>query len=522
MIVKRSYGRTLSWLSNRRFITYDMEEVIEHQRLLKPRDTFTEVLNRFEDISDISEYEWLDLQHENKNFIAPVKPYKEDSSYSDSILTRRDDFRLDRDTYLEYIHTSRNGDITYKTYKGAQILFIGPDYHSLAGTRLKDLYKTLTLAKPNVLFVQQKPDRFLDEMKYLPTKTKKNDIFIEDYGKEQIKVEFDIETYINQLVIEGHQLFASHESYNRVVRDLNKAGIFVQKRLKDESEEAYQLRVEEMKEYGIMDTRERISADSMTAIGLWASSHQKPIILADIPDYLHRKNIARSEGVSEMRELLKEGCSDVILDPKIYPQKPYFGAVHRCPDIMFHYGDRYMASLLKSVINRNPEIGTIAVLCGYGQTKSIPTYMDFSEATLYDNLSVSDTKTHKYFGKVDSIHSMVEKQVILDHLYLHKNECALDYIQEQEKAGEVPNGVTQEPIFKTLRYLINHELKESPNPVDYDYNYFKHLYLMLFANEVNQLRQDSYAGARKQLENELKRRVRDDPELIRRIQVAKS
>lgn len=53
---------------------------------------------------------------------------------------------------------------------------------------------------------------------------------------------------------------------------------------------------------------------------------------------------------------------DVILDPLIDPLKPYFEAVHRYPDIMFHYNDRYTASLINSITSRNPGLNTIAVM----------------------------------------------------------------------------------------------------------------------------------------------------------------
>lgn len=113
---------------------------------------------------------------------------------------------------------------------------------------------------------------------------------------------------------------------------------------------------------------------------------------------------------------------DIILDPNIFPLTPYFGAIHRYPDLMFHYNDRYTASLIKSIVRRNPELKTIAVLCGYGQTKSLPTYLQFSEATLFDNLSFGESKTQQYFGKTDRIHNMVEKQVIYDHLFIQRDE----------------------------------------------------------------------------------------------------
>jgi len=324
--------------------------------------------------------------------------------------------------------------------------------------------------------------------------------------------------------VDGDKISYNYEKYKEINKALSKSGIFVNTRYSGETEEQYQNRCKIMMEYGDLDVRERINPDSITAIGLWALSHNKPVILSDIPDYLLRKHIARNESLLDMRQLLKEAWMDVILDPDIIVQKPYFGAIHRFPDLMFHYNDRYTSSLLKTVINRNPNLGTIAVLWGYGQTKSLPTYLQYSKTSLYDNLAITDSKTHTYFGKIDNVHNMVEKQVILDHLYLHKDENPLQFLEKQEELVDIEDGkysnVTFEPLFKTLRYLVNHELKESTNSFEVDYEYFKHVYLMLFNNEVNQQRLDAYSEARKKIQNEIKRRVRDNPDLIRKIKVA--
>jgi hypothetical protein len=203
--------------------------------------------------------------------------------------------------------------------------------------------------------VQHKPDRLLDDFQYLPLKNKEN-------SEKDNVFKFDIDTYINQLVVEGHQIVYSYNKQKEMTKALLKSGIFVKTQYQDETEEEYAQRIEAMKKFGEMDIRERINEDSMTSIGLWAQSHNKPIIMSDIPDYVQRRNISKHESLLEMREMLKQGCMDVILDPNINPQKPYFGAIHRFPDIMFHHSDRYTASLINSVTKRNPEIGTIAVL----------------------------------------------------------------------------------------------------------------------------------------------------------------
>jgi hypothetical protein len=225
-----------------------------------------------------------------------------------------------------------------------------------------------------------------------------------------------------------------------------------------------------------------------------------------------------------MRELLKESCIDLILDPDLSPLVPYVAAINRYPDIIYHYGDRYSSALIKAIVNRNPQISKIAVLCSVGQTKSLPTYLQFSDCSLLSTLRTPDSLTQKNFFKADKVHHMVEKQTILDHLFLSRDEEASNFLefiedlQSGESSRQAQASYNMEPLFKTLDYLVKYELQGSPNGVQRDYDYFKHIYLMLFNNDVNQIKKQGYAEGRKRLRDEFKRRIRDDPNLIRKVQ----
>lgn len=157
----------------------------------------------------------------------------------------------------------------------------------------------LTLTNPDVVLVQHKPDRLLDDFQYLPLK---GDVKV----GEDAKFKFDIDTYINQLVLSGHQIVYSYDKQKQVSKALNRGGIFPKARYPEETEEEFKERVEEMKEFGEIDVRERINSDSITTIGMWATSHNKPVILSDIPEYIFRRNVARHESLLEMRDLLRE------------------------------------------------------------------------------------------------------------------------------------------------------------------------------------------------------------------------
>lgn len=139
--------------------------------------------------------------------------------------------------------------------------------------------------------------------------------------------------------------------------------------------------------------------------------------------------------------------------------------------------------------------------------------------------------THKFFGKSDKAHYMTEKLAILDHLYIHRDVNPNESFRWQtaEERGEEPNysqygypvtNLPNEMTRKVIKYIVEDELEGSPNDPSFDSEYFMYIYTQLFMNEINTIRQESIEEGRTQLKNELKRRVRDDPDLLRKIKVA--
>lgn len=139
---------------------------------------------------------------------------------------------------------------------------------------------------------------------------------------------------------------------------------------------------------------------------------------------------------------------------------------------------------------------------------------------------------------------MVEKLAILDHLHLHRDRSAEDFFEVEapwkdpkysgpkqeyttymgekvdvEDSKSSQNVDLKGSLYLTLKHLVSHEMIGSPNTPEKDLDYFSHIYMMLYCNEVNNIRQDAYEEARKQVRSELKRRVRDDPDLIRKLKV---
>lgn len=94
-------------------------------------------------------------------------------------------------------------------------------------------------------------------------------------------------------------------------------------------------------------------------------------MLADIPLSLFKYNTINSYPLMELESMLEKSFYRASLDGISLSQ----AALLECPDVMLGLSDEYMAALINklSETHRN-----ILVICGYGQTRSIPHYLYFS------------------------------------------------------------------------------------------------------------------------------------------------
>ena len=53
-------------------------------------------------------------------------------------------------------------------------------------------------------------------------------------------------------------------------------------------------------------------------------------------------------------------------------------ALEHIPDYLLYKSDEYMASLIEKVTDEDPALQTIFVVCGYGQSRTIPYYLYYS------------------------------------------------------------------------------------------------------------------------------------------------
>ena len=130
----------------------------------------------------------------------------------------------------------------------------------------------------------------------------------------------------------------------------------------------------------------RLSAEVIGTTALWAEQHKSTkLMLADIPLSLFKYNTMNSYPLIELERILEKSLYRASLEGISVSQ----AALLECPDVMLGLSDEYMAAMINklSETHRN-----ILVICGYGQTRSIPHYLYFSQKANSEGLS---TARHK-------------------------------------------------------------------------------------------------------------------------------
>ena len=85
-----------------------------------------------------------------------------------------------------------------------------------------------------------------------------------------------------------------------------------------------------------------------------------------------------------------------------------------CPDLIIGLSDEYMAGVVKRL---SESYRNIMIICGYGQTRSIPHYLYFNQQANSAN-NVADVARHKEvyenIVRKDNPEMQVDKLVIID------------------------------------------------------------------------------------------------------------
>ena len=121
----------------------------------------------------------------------------------------------------------------------------------------------------------------------------------------------------------------------------------------------------------------RISKQALAAVATWCDNHQRDVVLADIPQKLFLQNQLQQHHLLDVVEMLRK-----VFYLSYGEESSCFKAcLELFPDVCLHLRDEYTAALIKSLCDRE-EIQTLFVVCGLGQSRSVPHYMSNSPKTM--------------------------------------------------------------------------------------------------------------------------------------------
>ena len=135
----------------------------------------------------------------------------------------------------------------------------------------------------------------------------------------------------------------------------------------------------------------RVSKKALTVAATWADMHNKPVMLGDIPWQLLRYNLVQENHMVNLQEMLGQSLSYAHAEN----ESVHEGTLRTNPHFLLHSHDQYMAAILQSLSDEpdafdRPELAdmeTVFVVCGYGQSRSIPHYIYQSPKVKENKLS---------------------------------------------------------------------------------------------------------------------------------------
>lgn len=135
---------------------------------------------------------------------------------------------------------------------------------------MKNLYKAMTIAKPDLVLVQLGPEHLLKNFVQHPEKSVDS------------KWEFNHSLYLQQLTRDGHELFPSIKSKLNMLKLLKSQGIVVAPTFKDQPD-TNETVINYQNYLTKPEPQIRVSKKALTTVATWCDSHNKPVMLADLP-----------------------------------------------------------------------------------------------------------------------------------------------------------------------------------------------------------------------------------------------
>ena len=147
---------------------------------------------------------------------------------------------------------------------------------------------------------------------------------------------------------------------------------------------------------------------------------------------LQRYNTVNSHALLDLEEAFASVAYRAYLEDVTMAE----GALIEAPDLLLAESDQYMASVIGRVAENHRNI---MVLCGYGQTRTLPYYLYYSQKVNSSNCLEQVTKYSPVYSNIvrqDNQELTVDKLVILDSIY-NNNKPEIDKVSMNLIRGQI-------------------------------------------------------------------------------------
>lgn len=170
-----------------------------------------------------------------------------------------------------------SGKVHVFKYKDVQFTLVGTQYSHLP---LKNIYKLLVNAQPDLMVLQMRPDYVLGNFKSFVARPDTPD-------------KFSSSLYFDQLRRQGHEVMPSMKTYRAVREELARSDIH--------------LAAEETKfeEYDAFDLHERLPNKVAALVSLYAHSKGIPVVMGDLPEVAFRNAIVYPHTLPQLQDMFK-------------------------------------------------------------------------------------------------------------------------------------------------------------------------------------------------------------------------
>jgi len=387
----------------------------------------------------LKEYINKEAKSENKIFITAEKE-------KIFLENKKIEFNLPKKTYTNYLEKGMLGNAEKIIFKEVEIYFVSTIYERI---NLVNLYKLLNYVNPDLIQVQIKPEKII-----------KN---IEDFYQK--------ENLAENLLRDAWEIQPSLELKEKNLKRLLDNSILITSKTKKEEIIHMQKNFIDLNIYD----PDRLSNDALSMISLWGEENKRKIFVSDSPDSLLIEKISNNNSLVYIREIYKNSVMQYPNNPDFEPRTILGTAVNLYPEIFLNISDIFISNCINKIceLPQNQKPKKLILFLGYGQSKSIPNYLQFNveRSNLISYFNNYKRYESALYGE-DNLEILVEKWVLIymllknaglkSNLNISSNDVQIDNLIKKYARDEfIKTGFNSENfLIKRMKHLFNELVKE--------------------------------------------------------------